>query len=131
MSYKAGYAALSEEETIVNGGRSRRVDAFWGVAYVEPKRLYRTFMTAPYWHSPLALIVPHANATGEIVSSESLRSQISDDFLKPFSYELWRSIIYLFLFAGIFYAGTARTGSSETHGSITLPYSPRCRGISD
>jgi ABC-type amino acid transport substrate-binding protein len=87
-SYKEGYEALIEG----------RADVFWGLAYIDPKRLAKSFMTTPFWHSPLALVVPHQNNTGQGLSS------INADFMEPFTRDLWFNILLLFIFAGIFYA---------------------------
>jgi hypothetical protein len=90
-SYKQGYDGLVEG---TNG-----VQVFWGMAYIGTKRLHRSFMSAPFWHSPLALVVPHMNET-----KLTGLSAISMDFLAPFTSELWINIIWLFVMAGVFYA---------------------------
>jgi hypothetical protein len=58
-------------------------------------------MTTPFWHSPLALVVPHLNQTHK---ASGPLSQVSSDFLKPFTADLWIGIVALFLFSGVFYA---------------------------
>jgi hypothetical protein len=115
MSYGAGYEALiAPGEVLVTGGQGsmmRTVDMFWGTAYIEPARLTNSFMTTPFWYSPLSLVVLHQNtssASSGILPVLRGFYQGSSDFMQPFALDLWWNILWLLLASGVFYVSELR-----------------------